>query len=764
MKYSTVWLVLGLVVLLGGFFALLYYDQSASEQNAEQVAVEEKAAAPPDLAEHREAFVAGVEALQRNDPEEAIEQLSSFSLAPRDAEQYRLYFLATAYQLVGKFTPARDSLARLWSGKTTLLPLADSGVRLEAMYRANGAWEEASRIQAGLATRALEPGVRGAGRDAFIVSKFHVGDPSAMLFAARNTWIDSPQAESTPWGGELIATLSGLPEKSPPPMSVAERLRRADSLIRDANPAAAVQELRTLEGTSPLQQQAIILARGHALQRLRRYQESDNVLKPIFSGYFKYAEPALLYSARNNRALAISIDPYVTKTVTERQRAGTRKVKVKGKLVNRPVYKNVKKQVKLVDLNRKKRKEEYERLYSERLKDILQIRSSPSARKEALTALIDVAIAKKQTAYIEELAPELARLDPLSEPGLQYLWDDGWAAYTKGDLNTARARFAFIVSTYQSPNVRRQATYWLAKILERSGEKERAGQLMQELVDVPYEDLYAIHAKRYGAKPKVTSFPDPFGPDRKDWAQIADESMPDELRLAYELTALGAARDARLEVQKNARDDNRKYADAIVGDLYSSEGATILAHRFVRRAFPQLATVEQDVVPPHFLRIYYPLKYEKEIREAAAQRKLDPYLVMALVHQESAFNSDIRSRVGATGLMQLMPATARELGNRIYSAWTESRLTNPEVNLDLGTRYLRWLLDRVGGSVELALASYNAGTGNVTRWQKANRRRSIDEFIESMPYAETRGYVKRIVLLRSSYERLHDSLSTPVRR
>src|SRR5688572_2846995 len=178
MKYSTLWLLLALTLLLGGFLALLYYDQSGSEQSIAESEVE-KAAAPPDLAEHRETFVAGVEALQRNDPEEAIEQFSSFSLAPRDVEQYRLYFLATAYQLVGKFTPARDTLARLWSGKTTLLPLADSGLRLEAMYRANGAWEEASRIQAGLATRAVEPGVRGAARDSFIVSKFHVGDPSA---------------------------------------------------------------------------------------------------------------------------------------------------------------------------------------------------------------------------------------------------------------------------------------------------------------------------------------------------------------------------------------------------------------------------------------------------------------------------------------------------------------------------------------------------------------------------------------------------------
>src|SRR5687768_7114110 len=113
-RQSTIWLVLGLILLLGGFFALLHYDQAASEQNAEESSIEEKAAAPPDLAEHREAFIAGVGALQRNDPDEAIEHFSSFSLAPRDAEQYRLYFLATAYQLVGKFTPARDTLARLW--------------------------------------------------------------------------------------------------------------------------------------------------------------------------------------------------------------------------------------------------------------------------------------------------------------------------------------------------------------------------------------------------------------------------------------------------------------------------------------------------------------------------------------------------------------------------------------------------------------------------------------------------------------------------
>jgi soluble lytic murein transglycosylase len=227
--------------------------------------------------------------------------------------------------------------------------------------------------------------------------------------------------------------------------------------------------------------------------------------------------------------------------------------------------------------------------------------------------------------------------------------------------------------------------------------------------------------------------------------------MPEELRLAYELNALGLAREARLEIQRNALPANRRFADAILGDLYFHNGGSRhLAFEYMRKAFPDLATVEQDKVPSYFLDLYYPLQHENAIRVNARKHNLDPHLVMGLIRQESGYDPEARSPVGATGLMQIMPATGRELARRIPMIFTERRLTDPEDNIQLGTLYLRQLLNRFNGVQELAIASYNGGMGNVSKWRRGNQR-PLDEFVESIPFPETRNYVKRVTMLSSTY-------------
>ncbi|HEX6640756.1 MAG TPA: lytic transglycosylase domain-containing protein, partial [Thermoanaerobaculia bacterium] len=138
----------------------------------------------------------------------------------------------------------------------------------------------------------------------------------------------------------------------------------------------------------------------------------------------------------------------------------------------------------------------------------------------------------------------------------------------------------------------------------------------------------------------------------------------------------------------------------------------------------------------------------------AKERGLDPNLVRALILQESYYNTEAKSRVGATGLMQLMPPTAKDHASRLHIPFAASRLDNPDVNIRLGTFHLKMLVDMFGGNVYLAVASYNAGQGNVMKWRRAAPKKPIDEFLESIPFQETRNYVKRVTMLRSSYSRL----------
>jgi soluble lytic murein transglycosylase len=156
------------------------------------------------------------------------------------------------------------------------------------------------------------------------------------------------------------------------------------------------------------------------------------------------------------------------------------------------------------------------------------------------------------------------------------------------------------------------------------------------------------------------------------------------------------------------------------------------------------------------LRAVYPLIYAPVLAHVAEQEGLDPALMAAVIRRESQFDREVRSPVGATGLMQLMPATASEVARRIQLAeFQEEQLRVPEVNMTLGARYLRDMLDRYGGSVTPALISYNAGPHRYTRWREYPEfRADADLMVERIPFAETRIYVKTILAYRYIYERL----------
>jgi len=742
------------IVLVGGIAAFIVLRDRTQQQ---QVLAPHKPEAPPDLEKLRAAYAAGLEALHRGDGAEAVKQLSSFNFGKREVEEYRLYYLANGYQLLNDKDRARVTLAGLWSRTPKLLAWVDAGLNLANLYAGGADWRHAAEVFTRIGARATDPNVGATARWSAIESRFAEGDVAAVLQLARQTAIDNPRAAQADDAIALIRSLTATPESQPIVLTGDERLTRALALLRDADPQNAYEELGALNEASVSAElrPAVRLNRGIALSRLSRFEDSNKQLEPLTSGQYRYAIPAIHTLASNYRTLAASINPNTSKTVTVKQKVGTTKVRVgKGKkrrTVTKPKYANVKKNVPLVDLAKKAKKETYERLGVERLKDLLQLPLSEELRVEVLNTLIAMAEAKNQDAYEQQLLTQLVKIDPSQDPGLQHFWDKAWAAYARGDLNGARPLLEFLRVTYRSPNVKRAATYWLARVDERSGRKAEAVAGYAALAQAPYDDIYAIESERRGAKRTVVNS-NPLDEKRPDWAEIAEKEMPRELRLAYELTALADTRDAMLEIRANRTRKNGSYADALLADLYNSAGNTQLAMLTVRRAFPQLATVEQDAVPHYFLKMYYPMRYRDLIVEHSQKNGLDPFLIMGLIHQESYFTPTVKSAVGATGLMQLMPATAKELAGRMRIS---PRLEDPKTNIRLGTAHFKMLAGLFGGNTELAVAAYNAGQGRVLGWRRAAPSRPMDEFLEAIPFRETRTYVKHVVMLASTYRRMY---------
>jgi peptidoglycan lytic transglycosylase len=176
---------------------------------------------------------------------------------------------------------------------------------------------------------------------------------------------------------------------------------------------------------------------------------------------------------------------------------------------------------------------------------------------------------------------------------------------------------------------------------------------------------------------------------------------------------------------------------------------------FMRRAYPQFLAAGGADLPREILTMIYPLAYWDLIRKYSAQNDLDPYLVAALVAQESTFVPDIRSHANAVGLMQLMSFTARQYARKLKIPYSSRVMTNPESSIRIGTMYFADKVKEFGG-VHLALASYNAGESAVRRWL-AERPGLTDreEFIDDIPYPETQNYVKRILGTAEDYRRLY---------
>jgi soluble lytic murein transglycosylase len=183
--------------------------------------------------------------------------------------------------------------------------------------------------------------------------------------------------------------------------------------------------------------------------------------------------------------------------------------------------------------------------------------------------------------------------------------------------------------------------------------------------------------------------------------------------------------------------------------------------RSLKRALPSAATASMNAIPLVYWRILFPHPWWETIQAEAAKNNLDPYLVASLIRQESEFNPSAISPANAYGLMQLLPSVGKSLARQEgIDHFQTYQLLDPETNIRLGTRYLRQTLNKFGGVTEYALAAYNAGDDRVLDWQAAGTYEGIDEFVESIPFTETREYVEAIERNIETYKEI-DAAARP---
>jgi soluble lytic murein transglycosylase len=366
-----------------------------------------------------------------------------------------------------------------------------------------------------------------------------------------------------------------------------------------------------------------------------------------------------------------------------------------------------------------------------------------NASAAALLLLADLQVDDDDLAGAARSLAELTRRHPTAEQAPLAFFHGGLLAFI-GQPQRAAAMFDSLVALHPDDEEALPARYWAARALDRAGRRADAVARWRAIATGSPLTYYGVMSARRLGRP--VSLP-PAGTDSLPHIASVD-SAAQRIRV---LRLLGMDVEASFEVE--ALFDR--------GDRNAAEAATI-AQTLIDVGFParglRLAVRALDRGTPAsraLLRAAFPVLHADALVESSRATELDPALVAGLIRQESTWNPDAVSPVGARGLMQLMPSVGASIASgRGYPVWNAVLLFDPDVSMQLGTRHLAASL-RGRDDPTRALAAYNAGASRVTRWSRRPGASDPEQFAEWIPFVETRDYVRAVVRNRAVYAGLY---------
>ena len=360
------------------------------------------------------------------------------------------------------------------------------------------------------------------------------------------------------------------------------------------------------------------------------------------------------------------------------------------------------------------------------------------------------------------------------------LWRKGWIRYRWGEHEGAIAAWDELVAEFPDGfgwshgGLAERVTYWKARAWYGLGEADRAIALWRRILETHPRSYYGHLsfdrlsevapgvAARVRRRTDLGGWPKTQPQPSETWPLPAHEA----LRPVAELHRHGLRHEAwRLMRWMMWRgllpDETLDFASVLA---LETEGVH-RSHRVLLKEARFATDPEEGSLDRWHLA--FPVVYAEPVRRWGEARELDPFLVLGVMRHESGFNPRAVSRSKAAGLMQLILPTARIVAGNLLDQRRPRRVEElfvPELNLQLGTRFLRYLLDRVDGNVALAVAGYNAGAGAIRTWRNRWGRLDTDEFVEELPYRETHGYTKQVLQAWGTYRYLYGPPGDPAYR
>ena len=631
--------------------------------------------------------------------------------------------------------PVLDDYIRLWTGEALLnlgdakqaadmfesirQAVPDSFLLTKAAYRAGEAWYQASSCPEAMTwfAKAVELNDRESGTPRALLRRSACQLRDNNIREGRETlmqlWVRfAYSAEAKEAEALLASNLGGEPWVVQP----SERLARAQTYLGQSFHAEAIEELRKFlaaDPQSPRRTEAQ-LKLGIAQVRLKQYDEARETFRALMKDGGTESHEASVWLAR----------------VYLRQGQGD----------------------KLLDLVR-----------------TLPTTSLSAEQKGQITLFAgmwledqgrfdDAIVRYRQTAKVGEPTSQRAEAH----------WRAAWVYYRTGRYREVGDELRLLIDQHDY-DFEPQALYWMGRAAELSQQPHVRDvymelcqrytytyycQLARDRIDIPLSEPLA--AEPISSTTPVNGGTPANGEATRSASARAEIGQQLAYRRAIALKTLGLDSDAARELagltDRYSRDPDVLMA---LATMLGEVGAYHHALRLARARFRDKLERTGGIVEPSLWKVAYPTGLLPIIKGQGASG-VDPYLVAAIIREESQYDRQAVSRVGAIGLMQVMPGTANNVAQRLgLPAVGRDDLFDQETNIRIGVHYVEQLLEQFSGNVTLTIASYNAGPIAVGSWVALYPGRSQDEFIELIPYQETRQYVKRVLRSYREYVRLN---------
>lgn len=388
------------------------------------------------------------------------------------------------------------------------------------------------------------------------------------------------------------------------------------------------------------------------------------------------------------------------------------------------------------------------------------INQFPTEAPAALLSKAELLESEEKFQLAEQARNTLLENYSQSEEAIEYRWEMAEEKAQQGKLREAIGWAEAITTKNQNHSIAAKAGFWSGKWLQQIGEMEAARTKFQNTLSQHSESYYAWRSAVYLGLPVGD-----FSTLRNQQPQVVKPVLRSQLP---------AGSDLFQELYRLKQDETAwrlwhselSHQTTLSVEEQFTNGVLNLTQGNYLKGIDQIASLQYREMPeeisrwqtlrqqPMYWHHLFPFPYNDSIVSYSKQRDLNPLLTISLIRQESRFEKDIGSVAGAKGLMQIMPSTAEWIANQInlqgYS------LSDPEDNIDLGTWYLDYTHDRYDNNSMLALASYNAGPGNVSQWIDRYGIEDPDEFVAKIPFPETKGYVESVFGNYWNYLRLYN--------